>query len=66
MAGKIKHLIDKLIEERAHGNPTLASITRTKLVLKGIVPDKYTSSSEDDQGIIAKINQTALEMNIKL
>ena len=32
MAGKIRQLIDTLIEKRSQGNPSLASTTRTKLL----------------------------------
>lgn len=66
MAGKIKQLIDKILEVRGQGNPSLESTTRTKLLLKGIDSRKYTSSSEDDPEVIAKIKQVAQEMNITL
>ena len=52
MAGKIKLLIDNLVEQRAQGNPSLESTTRTKLLLKGIDGTKYTASSDDDPAII--------------
>lgn len=66
MAGKIIQLIDDLIEMRSQGNPSLASTTRTKLLLKGVDSRRYTSSSEDDPEIIGKIKQIAQEMNIQL
>ena len=66
MAGKIKQLIDYVIKERAQGNPSLESTTRTKLLLKGVDSRKYSSSSEDDPEVIAKIRQVAQEMNIEL
>jgi len=66
MSGKIRQLIDNLIEIRSQGNPSLASTTRTKLLLKGIDSTKYSSSSEDDAATIAKIKQIAQEMNISL
>jgi hypothetical protein len=66
MSGKIRQLIDDLIEIRSQGNPSLASTTRTKLLLKGIDSTKYSSSSEDDAATIAKIKQIAQEMNISL
>jgi hypothetical protein len=66
MTGKIKLLIDNLIEVRSQGNPSIASTTRTKLLLKGIDLRSYSSSSEDDPEIIAKIKQVAQEMNIQL
>jgi hypothetical protein len=66
MTGKIRQLIDNLIEVRSQGNPSIASTTRTKLLLKGIDSRSYTSSSEDDPEVIANIKQVAQEMNIQL
>jgi len=66
MAGKIKLLIDNLVELRAQGNPSLESTTRTKLLLKGIDGSKYTASSDDDQALIEKIREIAKDMGIQL
>ena len=66
MAGKIKQLIDYVIKERAQGNPSLESTTRTKLLLKGVDSRKYTDSSEDDPEVLAKIKTIAQEMNIQI
>jgi hypothetical protein len=66
MTGKIRLLIDSLIEERSHGNPTLESTTKTKLLLKGIDSGKYAASSEDDPVVIDKIRQIAKDMNVQL
>ena len=66
MAGKIKKLLDTLIERRSQGNPSIASTTRTKLLLKGIDGSKYTAQSDDDPKVIASIIQIADEMGINL
>ncbi|ADN35678.1 conserved hypothetical protein [Methanolacinia petrolearia DSM 11571] len=66
MSGKIIQMIDKLIELKSGGNPTVATTTRTKLILKGINPQKYDSHSDDDPEVIAKIRSVATEMGIKL
>ncbi len=66
MAGKIKLLIDNLVEQRAQGNPSLESTTRTKLLLKGIDGTKYTASSDDDPAVIEKIRQIAKDMGVHL
>ena len=42
MAGKIKNMIDTIISKRANGNPTIETVTRTKLILKGINTNNYT------------------------
>jgi hypothetical protein len=66
MPGKIRKLIDELIDLRAQGNQSLMSTTRTKLLLKGIDSGKFTDESVDDPVVIGKIRQIAQEMNITL
>jgi len=66
MTGKIIELIDRLVELKSGGNPTVANTTRTKLLLKGINPKKYDSQSEDDPEVIKKIEHIAKEMGINL
>lgn len=66
MTGKIKLLIDTLIERRSQGNESIASTTRTKLLLKGINSKKYSEQSEDDPAVIKTIMQIAQEMGITL
>lgn len=66
MAGKIKFMIDKIINERSKGNATIAITTKTKMVLKGVNPDKWTATSEDDPGVIGKLDQIAREFSITL
>lgn len=55
MAGKIKRMIDTLITQRAKDNAMLAGIIKTKLMLKGIDPSKFSSQSADDPAIIGKL-----------
>ena len=55
MAGKIKQMIDTIISQRAKDNPMLAGVIKTKLMLKGIDPSRFTPQSEDDPVIIAKL-----------
>ena len=64
MAGSIKTMIDKIIEQRAKGNVTMINLTKTKLILKGINPEKFTTASEDDIAIIQKIRVIAKEMGV--
>lgn len=66
MAGKIKTMIDKIIDNKSRGNAAIASCTRTKLILKGIAVDKYTANSPDDQEVINKISQIAKELGVAL
>jgi hypothetical protein len=66
VAGKIKQTIDKIIEERSRGNEVIRNTTRTKLIIKGINPNKYTAESEDNPEILTRLQQIANEMSIKL
>lgn len=66
MAGIIKQLLDKIIETRSQGNPATVQLTKVKLILKGVDPDKFTASSEDDPKIISKIQDIAKELAVTL
>jgi hypothetical protein len=62
MAGRIKTMIDSIIEQRAKGNTMLQGVLRTKLMLKGIDPKRYTAQSEDDPAIISKLEALVKEL----
>lgn len=64
MAGQINRMINSIIQQRSNGNPTIASTTKTKLILKGINPSKFNDTSDDDQIIIDKIKIIANEFGI--
>jgi hypothetical protein len=66
VAGKIKLMIDKIIEQRSKGNETIRNITKAKLMLKGVNPDGYSIISEDDPQVIARLVQIAGEMGVKI
>lgn len=62
MAGKIKQMIETIISQRSKDNPMLAGVIKTKLMLKGIDPAKYTAQSDDDPTIIAKLEAVVREL----
>lgn len=62
MAGKIKQLIDSIIEQRAKDNPMLERVIKTKLILKGINPTKYTLQSDDDPVVLGKLEKMMREL----
>lgn len=64
MAGKIHTMIDRLIEQRSNGNGTVAAGVRVRLLLRGIDPDDYNTTSADDPDVIAKIEAMAAEFNV--
>ena len=64
MAGQVKAMIDRIIEQRSKGNPVLALTTQTKLILKGIDPAKYDANSPDDPQVVARLRELAAELNV--
>ncbi|MDD2619397.1 MAG: hypothetical protein PHC92_01820 [Syntrophomonadaceae bacterium] len=66
MAGKIKSIIDSIVEKRANGNATIANLTKSKIVMKGIIPEKYSSDSPDDPMVIEKLLTLAKELNVNI
>ena len=66
MAGKIKQQMDSLIAEVSKSNPILASTTRTKLILRGMNPSKFTQDSPDDPVILEKLKDIAEAFGVKL
>jgi hypothetical protein len=66
VAGKIKLTIDKIVAERSKGSVTVKNTTLTKLILKGIRVDSFNENSEDNPEILARLQQIAVEMGVKL
>jgi len=66
MPGKIRKMIDQIIEKKSGGKPVLANVVMTKLILKGIDPDKFNAASPDDPSVMAKVSRIASEMGVIL
>lgn len=66
MAGAIKNMLDRIVDVRGRGNPVFIDGTRTKLILKGLHPDRFTASSPDDPAIIARVRQAAADLGVAL
>jgi hypothetical protein len=64
MSGKVKSMIDSIILKRSKGDPLLAEMTKTKIIMKGINPDKFTSSTPDDPAVIEKLDRLAKELGL--
>lgn len=64
MAGQIKKMLESIIEQRAKGNPTIALTTKTKLILKGVNPERFKSVLDDDPKVIAQIRAIAAELGV--
>lgn len=66
MSGQIHNTIKKIIDLKSKGNPIIASSVRTKMILKGIVVDKYTPSSPDDPKVMQMLHTIAKEFGIEI
>lgn len=55
MAGKVKQLIDRLIELRTNGERGLVAPLKIKLIMKGVDPDLYDESSPDNPLIMQRV-----------
>ncbi|MEZ4598225.1 MAG: FIST N-terminal domain-containing protein [Syntrophotaleaceae bacterium] len=55
MAGKIRQMIDTIMEQKAKDNPMMERVIKAKMILKGINPVRYTDQSEDDPAIISQL-----------
>ena len=62
MAGRIRRMIDAVIAQRAVGNPMLEKIIKTKMILKGVNPNKYTLESDDDPVVLEKLERMLREL----
>jgi hypothetical protein len=63
MAGKIRQMIDSILAQRAFGNPMLEKIIKTKMILKGVHPSKYTPDSDDDLVVLEKLEGMLMELS---
>ena len=64
MAGKIIEMINHIIQERSKGNSAIAEMTKAKLILKGLNPNKFDCYSDDDPIIIEKLLNIAKQLNV--
>ncbi|MBU3172463.1 FIST signal transduction protein [Clostridium estertheticum] len=65
MAGKIREMINQIIQERSKGNPAIREMTISKLILKGLNPNKFDSHSADDPEIVRKLLKIAKQLNVR-
>ena len=66
MAGMIKKMLDEIIAKRSKGDVTMMNLTKAKLIFKGLNPDRFTNTSEDDPEMIKKIKAAAQEMGVSI
>jgi hypothetical protein len=58
-------MINAIIQERSKGNSAVAEMTKAKFILKGLNPNKFDSTSDDDPLIIEKLLAIAEQLNVK-
>ena len=66
MAGRVKSILDAIIETRAKGNPTLIAATKTKLILKGLNQDKFGPQTPDDPVVLKKVESLARHLGLNI
>lgn len=66
MAGKVKELIDRLIELRTKGDHGLIAPVKIKLIMKGVDPDLFDAASPDNPVVIQRVMTIAREMGYEL
>ncbi len=66
MAGKVKTLIEQLIQLRTNGEHTLVAPLKVKLIMKGIDPDMFDADTPDNPLVIQRVVAIAKEMGYEL
>ncbi len=66
MTGKIKRMIDAIFEYKTQGNPALVPNAHAWLIFKGIFPNRFNETSQDDPILIEKLSSIAKELGIKI
>jgi hypothetical protein len=57
-------MLDSILEQRSKGNPTIRMATKTKLILKGLDPERFSAATADDLAVIAKVRAIAAEWGL--
>jgi hypothetical protein len=66
MQGQTKRLLDAIIAQRSQGNETIALAMKTKLILKGLNPDRFSPTTEDDPVVLMKVRDIARILNVNV
>jgi len=57
-------MLDEIVQKKSGGKTALANVAATKLILKGLDPEKFNVFSPDDPVIIARVAAVAHEMGL--
>lgn len=64
--GRTKLLLDSIITQRSGGDPKIAKMMKTKLMLKGVNPDAYSFDTTDDPKILNRLEALAKKLGVQL
>ena len=66
MQGQTRRLLDAIIAQRSQGNETIALAMKTKLILKGLNPDRFTATTDDDPVVLSRVQEIARTLNVNV
>lgn len=64
--GRTKLIIDSIITQRSGGDPKVAKVIKTKLMLKGVNADAYSLDTPDDPNLVNKLTELARKLGVAI
>jgi len=64
--GKTKLIIDSIITQRSGGDPKIARVIKTKLMLKGVNADAYSLDTPDDPNLVKRLIDLAGKLGVTI
>jgi hypothetical protein len=64
--GRTKLIIDSIITQRSGGDPKVAKVIKTKLMLKGVNADAYSLDTPDDPNLVRKLTELAGKLGVAI
>jgi len=64
--GKTKLIIDSIITQRSGGDPKIAKVIKTKLMLKGVNADAYSLDTPDDPNLVKRLIDLAGKLGVTI
>lgn len=66
MKGTAKKIIDQIIQSEGGDDEFQRLMVKSKLVIKGVLVDKYTDQTQDDPQTIEQLRAVAAEFNVNV
>jgi hypothetical protein len=64
--GRTRLIIDSIITQRSGGDPKVAKVIKTKLMLKGVNADAYSLDTPDDPNLVRKLTELAMKLGVAI